>query len=61
MQSKLVVDKENKFPKINDDVINERPNHVVNEKIMFSKMENDVDNGTKASIQAKETLTICQL
>jgi hypothetical protein len=32
MQPKLVVDEENKFPKIKYDVVNERPNHVVNEK-----------------------------
>ncbi len=61
MQPKLVVDEENKFPNIKDDAINERPNHVVNEKIVFSKMENDVDNGTKTSNQTKETLTIHQL
>ncbi len=60
MQPKIVVDEENKFPKIKD-VVNERPNHVVIEKIMFSKMENDVDKGTKTSSQTKETVTICQL
>jgi hypothetical protein len=61
MQPKLVIDEENKFPNIKDDAISERPNHVVNEKIVFSKMENDVDDGIKTSNQTKETLTIHQL